>query len=50
MRNLQEQVKKAVSKIVPIYLSLFELIVLVISNFLQILGFQSIISKVFLDH
>ena len=31
-------------------LSLFEYIVLVISNFLQILGLQPGISKVFLDH
>ena len=50
MRNLQEQVKKAfcLPRII-LTLPLFEKIVLVISKFLQILGLQPQISKVFHD-
>ena len=48
MRNLQKQVKKTFCIKNCIELSLFQQIVLVIFNILQILGLQSCISKVFL--
>ena len=47
LRNLQEQVKKHSVSIHCSDLSLFEMIVLVISKFLQILGLQPRISKLF---
>ena len=50
LRNLQGQVKKALCYQNCFDLSLLEKIVLVISNFLQILCLQPRISKVFLDH
>ena len=50
MKNLQEKLKKHSDTKICSDLSLFEQIVLVISNFLQILGLQPRISKVFLDH
>ena len=49
MRDLQEQVEKSATKNCS-DLSQFEKIAVVISKFLQILGLQSRISKVFLDH
>ena len=46
LRNLQEQVKT----VLIFHFALFKQIVVVISKFLQILGLQPRISKVFLDH
>ena len=49
MRNLQKQVKKTFCIKNCIELSLFQQIVLVIFNILQILGLQSCISKEYLN-
>ena len=50
LRNLQDQVKEAFCFKNCSYPSLFEKIILVSSKFLQLLGLQPRISKVFLDH